>query len=102
VSANASLSGASTAVDWKSMGHTVAQRSCKDADFLVFPVFSVAITEKRCDAGGNGEYNFRSGCLVSTDASVTGASFAVDWKSMGHTVAERSCKNVDFLFYSST
>jgi hypothetical protein len=47
----ADVLGASIVVDRKSMGHTVAERSLKDADCVVFfPVFSVAVTERCCDA----------------------------------------------------
>jgi hypothetical protein len=160
-SADASLSEASIAVDRKAVGHTVAERSCKDADFpcisyflawwlwksvvtlavtvnttfcpvvrcrrmpvfqryrlpltgsrwvirwlsgrgktptlCVFPVFSAAVLEKCRDSSGDWEYYFRSGCLVSADANVSEVSTAVSWKSIGHTVAERSCKDGDFL-----
>jgi hypothetical protein len=50
--------------------------------FCVFPVFSVAVMEKCCDVCGDGEYYFRSGFLLSADASVSEASIAVDRKSM--------------------
>jgi hypothetical protein len=44
---------ASTAVDRKSMGHTMADRSSNEADFLcIIAVFSVAVMEKCCDACG--------------------------------------------------
>jgi hypothetical protein len=33
----------------------------KTPTFCVFPVFSVAVMEKCCDACGDGEYYFRSG-----------------------------------------
>jgi hypothetical protein len=122
------FSNASIAVDLKSMGHTVAERSWNDADFVyflysawrlwksivtlavtgntifgrvfwrqvvpvsewrrwpltgsrrdirwlsgrgktptlcVFPVFSVAVMEKCCDACGDGKYYFRPGCSAS-------------------------------------
>jgi hypothetical protein len=54
----------------KSMGHTVAERSWKDADFVCFPVFRVVVMEKCCDACGDGEYYFRSGCSASCNASI--------------------------------
>jgi hypothetical protein len=40
-----------------------------------------------------------SGQVASASAVVSAleASIAVDMKSMGHTVAERSCKDADFL-----
>jgi hypothetical protein len=46
------------------------------------------------------EYYFRSGCLASEGAGVSRASIAVDRKSMGHTVAERSWKDADFVCIS--
>jgi hypothetical protein len=52
-------------------GHTVAERSWKDADFVCIPVFSVAVMEKCCDACGDGEYYFRSSCLASEGADVS-------------------------------
>jgi hypothetical protein len=65
--------------------------------FCVFPVFSVAVMEKCCDACGDGEYYFRSGFSASEGAGVSEASIAVDRKSMGHTVADRSWNEADFL-----
>jgi hypothetical protein len=65
--------------------------------FCVFPVFSVAVMEKCCDACGYGEYYFRSGFSVSEGAGVYEASIAVDRKSMGHTMADRSSNEADFL-----
>jgi hypothetical protein len=55
------VSEASIAVDRKSMGHTVGDRSSNEADFLCISCFSVAVMEKCCDACGDGEYYFRSG-----------------------------------------
>jgi hypothetical protein len=37
----------------------------KTPTFCVFPVFSVAVTEKCCDACGDGEYYFLSGCFAA-------------------------------------
>jgi hypothetical protein len=68
--------------------------------FCVFPVFSVAVMEKCCDACGDGEYYFRSGFSASEGAGVSEASIAVDRKSMGHTVADRSSNEADFLCIS--
>jgi hypothetical protein len=65
--------------------------------FCVFPVFCVAVMEKCCDACGDGEYYFRSGFLASEGDSVSEASIAVDRKSMGHTVADRSWIDADIL-----
>jgi hypothetical protein len=42
----------------------------KTPTLCVFPVFSVAVMEKCCDACGDGEYYFRSGCLASCNASI--------------------------------
>jgi hypothetical protein len=72
----------------------------KTPTLCVFPVFSEAVMEKCCDACGDGEYYFRSSCLASEGADVLRASIAVDRKSMGHTVAERSWKDADFVCYS--
>jgi hypothetical protein len=99
-SENAGVSGASIVVDRKSMGHTVAERSRKDTDFVCFPCISVAVMEKCCDGCGDGEYYFRSCCLASEDVGVSEASIVVDRKSMGHTVAERSWKDADFVCIS--
>jgi hypothetical protein len=43
---------------------------------------------------------FRSSCSASEDARVSGASSVLDRKSMGHTVAERSWKDADFVCIS--
>jgi hypothetical protein len=63
----------------------------KTPTFCVFPVFSVAVMEKCCEACVDGEYYFRSSCLLSAVAGVSKALIAVDRRSMLHTVAERSC-----------
>jgi hypothetical protein len=65
--------------------------------FCVFPVISVAVMEKCCDACGDREYDVRSGILASKGAGVQEASIAVDRKSMGHTVADRSSNEADCL-----
>jgi predicted N-acetyltransferase YhbS len=49
---------------------------------------------------GDGEYYFRSGFSASEGAGVSVASTAVDRKSMGHTVADRSSNEADFLCIS--
>jgi hypothetical protein len=46
----------------------------KTPTLCVFPVFSAAVMEKCCDACGDGEYYFRSSCLASKGAGVSGAS----------------------------
>jgi hypothetical protein len=65
--------------------------------FCVFPVFSMAVMEKCFDACGDVDYYFRSGFSASEGASVSEASTAVDRKSMGHTMADRSSNEADFL-----
>jgi hypothetical protein len=52
--------------------------ACFALIMLVFPVFSVAVMEKCCDAYGDGEYYFRSGCSASEGAGVLGGSIAVE------------------------
>jgi hypothetical protein len=71
----------------------------KKPTFCVFPVFSVAVMEKCCDACGDGEYYFRSDFRRQRVTSVSEASNAVDLKSMGHTVADRSSNEADFSVY---
>jgi hypothetical protein len=65
--------------------------------FCVFPVFSMAVMEKCFDACGDVDYLCRSGFLASEGAGVLVASIAVDRKSMGQTVADRSSNEADFL-----
>jgi hypothetical protein len=65
--------------------------------FCVIFVFSVAVMEKCCDACFHGDYFFRSGFSASEAAGVSVASTVVDRKSMGHTVADRSSNEADFL-----
>jgi hypothetical protein len=72
----------------------------KTPTFCVLLVFSVEVMEKYSDACGDGEYYIRSGYSATADVSVLIASTAVDWKSMGHTVAERSWRDADFLCIS--
>jgi hypothetical protein len=60
--------------------------SGKTPTFCVFPVFSVAVMEKCCDACGDGEYYFRSGFSTLQGDGVSEASTAVDRKSMRHIV----------------
>jgi hypothetical protein len=60
--------------------------SGKTPTFCVFPVFSVAVMEKCCDACGDGEYYFRSGFSTLQNDGVSEASNAVDRKSMRHKV----------------
>jgi nitrate reductase NapE component len=62
--------------------------SGKTPTFCVFPVFSVAVMEKCCDACGDMEYYFRSGFSALQADGVSVASNAVDRKSMGYTVGE--------------
>jgi hypothetical protein len=60
-------------------------------------VFSVAVMQKCCDACCHGDYYFRSDFSASEAAGVSVASTVVDRKSMGHTVADRSSNEADFL-----
>jgi hypothetical protein len=64
--------------------------SAKTPTFCVFPAFSVAVMGKCCDACGDGEYYFRSGFSTMRSDGVLEASNAVDRKSTGHTMGERS------------
>jgi hypothetical protein len=64
--------------------------------FCVIPLFSVAVMEKCCDAYGDGEYYLRLIHSASEGAGVSKALTAVDRKSMGHTVADRSSNEADF------
>jgi hypothetical protein len=57
----------------------------------------VAVMEKFCDACGGEEYYFRSDFPASEGDRASEASNAVDLKSMGHTVADRSWNEADFL-----
>jgi hypothetical protein len=52
--ASTALTGSRRDIPWVSY-------SGKTPTFCVFPVFSVAVMEKCCDACGDGEYYFRSG-----------------------------------------
>jgi hypothetical protein len=67
--------------------------------FCVLPVLGLAVTEKCCDACVYGKYAyfFRSAFLAPEGACVLEASIAVDRKSMGHTLADRSPNKADFL-----
>jgi hypothetical protein len=72
----------------------------KTPTFCVFPLFSVAVMEKCCDACGDGIKYFQSGFPMLQSDGVSGASTAVDRKSMGHTLGERSWKDADCLCIS--
>jgi hypothetical protein len=65
--------------------------------FCVFPLFSVAVMERGCDACFHGDCCFWSGFSAPEAASVSVASTVVDRKSMGHTVADRSSNEADFV-----
>jgi hypothetical protein len=67
-------------------------------NFCIFPVFSVAVMEKCCDACVDGEYYFSSCFSASEGVGVLEASVAVDRKSMGNTVADRQSNETDFLY----
>jgi hypothetical protein len=68
--------------------------------FCVFHVFSVAVMEKCCDGCGDEDYCFRSGVSASQSVGFSEALTAVDRKSMGHTVGDRSSNEADFLCIS--
>jgi hypothetical protein len=87
------LSGSRWDIRWVSGGG-------KTPTFCVFPVFSVAVMEKCCDACGDGEYYFLVGLFGARGGRCLRASIAVDRKSMGHTVDERWWKDADFLCIS--
>jgi predicted N-acetyltransferase YhbS len=82
------VSEATTAVDRSRWDIRLVSYSGKTPTFCVFPVFSVAVMEKCCDACGDGEYYFRSGFSALQGDGVSEASTAVDRKSTGHTVGE--------------
>jgi hypothetical protein len=95
------VQGASSAVDRKSMGHTVGELQWKDPDFLCISLYlawrlwksvvTLAVTE-----------NTISGRVFRTSQgeNVSGASSAVDRKSMGHTVGELQWKDPTFCVFS--
>jgi hypothetical protein len=60
----------------------------KTPTFCVFPVFSVAVMEKCCDADGDGNKYFQSHFLALQADGVSLASTVVDRKTMGYTVGE--------------
>jgi hypothetical protein len=69
--------------------------------FCVLCVFNEAVMEKCCDALRDGQYLFPVGLSASEGAGCsTGASNSVDRKSMGHTMADRSSNEADFLCIS--
>jgi hypothetical protein len=70
--------------------------------FFVFPVFSVSGREKCYDACGDEENYLRLGFLAFRGDGVSGASSAVDRKSIGHTVGERSWNDDDVQCISCT
>jgi hypothetical protein len=72
----------------------------KKPTFCVFPVFSVVVIEKCCDACGDENYYFWSGFSASESAGVSEASTNADFKSMGHTAADRSSNEADSLCIS--
>jgi hypothetical protein len=72
----------------------------KTSTFCVFSVFGVAVMETCCDACGDEEYYFKSGCLPPESCGVSVPSNAVGRKSMGHTVGVWWWKDADFLCIS--
>jgi hypothetical protein len=79
------------------MGHTVADRSSKEADFQCFSSSKRDEKEKSCDAGGDSVYILRSCCAASGVAGVSAALTVADRKSVRLTVADRSSNEADFL-----
>jgi hypothetical protein len=73
--------------------------SGKTPTFCVFPVFSVAVMEKCCDACGVGEYYFRSGLTSTQSAGIPEASTAVDQKSTGIRLVSYSGKTPTFCVF---
>jgi hypothetical protein len=73
------------------MGKTVAERSCKDDDFLcnflylAWRLWKSVVTLALTGNTTSGQVFGVSGCQCLSEASIV-----VDRKSMGHTVAERS------------
>jgi hypothetical protein len=65
--------------------------------FSVFPVFSVVVMEKCCDACGDEDYCFWPGNSASDGAGISEASTANDFVSMGHTAAGTSSNAADPL-----
>jgi hypothetical protein len=63
--------------------------SQKTPTFCVFPVFSVAVMEKCCDAYGDGIMHFQSGVLALQADGVSLTSNVVDRKTMGYKVGEQ-------------
>jgi hypothetical protein len=72
----------------------------KTPTVCVFPVFSVTVILKCCDAYGYGNRYFQSVFPTMQDDEVPDASTGVDRKSMGHLLGERSWKDADFLCIS--
>jgi hypothetical protein len=70
--------------------------------FFVFPLFSVTGREKCYDACGDGESHLRLGFLAFRGDVFSVASNAVDRKSIGHTVGERSWNDADVQCISCT
>jgi hypothetical protein len=81
------------------MGHTVAERSWKDADF-VYSLYSAWRLWKSVVTLAVHGILFPVEFLALEGANVNEASIAVDLKSMGHTVAKRSWKDADFVCIS--
>jgi hypothetical protein len=81
-----SVSVASTGVDGSRLNIRLVSYSGKTPTFCVFPVFSVAVMEKCCDACGDGEYYLRSRFSTLRDDGFSEAWTAVDRKSMSYTV----------------
>jgi hypothetical protein len=90
--------GASTAVDMKSMGHTMADRSSNEADFLCILLYLAWRLWKSVVTLVFTVFTISGRAFSASEAAgVSVASTAVDRKSMGQTVADRSSNEADFL-----
>jgi hypothetical protein len=77
--------------DRKSMGHTVADRSSNEADFSVYFLYLAwRLRKSVVTLAVTGNTISGRSFSASEGAGVSEASTAVDRKSMGHTVADRS------------
>jgi hypothetical protein len=83
------------------MGHKMADRSSNEADFLCILLYLAwRLWKGVVTLVVHGEYYFRSGFQDFDGAGVSWASTAVDRKSMGHRMADRSSNEADFLCIS--
>jgi hypothetical protein len=73
--------------------------------FYGFPVISVAVMQKCCDACGYGQHFYRSGFSLSEFAGVSvngiDCRLCIDRMSMGHTVDDRSSNEAEHFLWIS-